>query len=151
VPCGERPADWRHSIRSVRSLQSALRPQYCGTRAGFVYFGAKDEVVSLQFRLAGGEGGIRTLSTTLVGSPLLRTQESQVEFAKSSVCDRQQFANQVCKLGPLLGSWRKRAIECLVVTQQPFSPLGFSEKLSQNTGYFLCFVGDSVKFLCSRD
>lgn len=97
------------------------------------------------------EGGIRTLSTTLVGSPLLRTQESQVGFAKSSVCDRQQFANQVCKLGPLLGSWRKRAIECLVVTQQPFSPLGFSEKLSQNTGDFLCLVGDSVKFLCSRD
>jgi len=58
---------------------------------------------------------------------------------------------QVCKVGPLLGSWRKRAIECLVVTQQPFSPLGLSEKLSQNTGNFFCFVGDSVRFLWGRD
>src|SRR5258705_198870 len=58
---------------------------------------------------------------------------------------------QVCKVGSFLGSWRKRAIECLVVTQQPFSPLGLSEKLSQNTGNFFCFVGDSVRFLCGRD
>ena len=96
------------------------------------------------------EGTEDTVSDDLSARPR-QYRESQVGFAKSSVCDRQQFANQVCKLGPLLGSWRKRAIKCLVVTQQPFSPLGFSEKLSQNTGDFLCFVGDSVKFLCSRD
>ena len=74
----------------------------------------------------GGEGGDSSRRLAI-----LRTQESRVWFAKSSICDRQQFANQVCKLGPLRGSWRKRAIECLVVTQQRFLRSGFSEKLSQ--------------------
>jgi hypothetical protein len=57
-----------------------------------------------------------------------RTKGSQVGFAKSSVCDRQQFASQVCKVGPLLGPWRKRAIERLVVTQHCFLWRRLSEK-----------------------
>src|SRR4029077_6321213 len=46
--------------RTVRSLQSALRTKYREIRAGFAYFAAKGGAVSLQFRLAGGESGIRT-------------------------------------------------------------------------------------------
>ena len=48
---------------SVRSLQSTLRPKNCEIRACFAHFAAKGGAVSLQFRLAGGEGGIRTLGT----------------------------------------------------------------------------------------
>jgi hypothetical protein len=49
--------------RVVRSLQSALRTKYHEIRACFAYFAEKGGAVSLQFRLAGGEGGIRTLGT----------------------------------------------------------------------------------------
>ena len=44
--------------RALRSLQSTLRTQYYEIRACFAYFAAKGGAVSLQFRLAGGEGGI---------------------------------------------------------------------------------------------
>jgi hypothetical protein len=53
--------------RAVRSLQSTLRTKYHEIRACFPYFAAKGGAVSLQFRLAGGEGGIRTLGTGLNG------------------------------------------------------------------------------------
>ena len=49
--------------RAVRSLRSTLRTKYCEIRACLAYFAAKGGAVSLQFRLAGGEGGIRTLGT----------------------------------------------------------------------------------------
>ena len=49
--------------RAVRSLQSALRTKFREIRACFPYFVAKGGAVSLQLRLYGGEGGIRTLGT----------------------------------------------------------------------------------------
>ena len=60
--------------RAVRSLQSALRPKYCGIRACFAYFATKRGAVSLQFRLAGGANGIRTLGT--VSAMLISTRVS---------------------------------------------------------------------------
>jgi hypothetical protein len=58
--------------RSVRSLQSALRPKYCEIRACFAYFGAKGGAVSLQSRLAGGGRGIRTPGT-VSGTAVFKT------------------------------------------------------------------------------
>ena len=49
--------------RAFRSLQSVLLRNYREKRASFACFGVKDDGISLQLRLAGGEGGIRTLGT----------------------------------------------------------------------------------------
>ena len=49
--------------RAVRSLQSGLLRNYREQWASFAYFGENNGGVSLQLRLAGGEGGIRTLGT----------------------------------------------------------------------------------------
>jgi hypothetical protein len=54
--------------RAVHSLQSALRTKYCEIWACFAYFVAKVGADSLQFRLAGGEIGIRTFITLCVRS-----------------------------------------------------------------------------------
>ena len=53
--------------RAVRPLQFVLRTKYCEVRACLAYFAARVGADSLQFRLAGGEGGIRTLGTGLNG------------------------------------------------------------------------------------
>ena len=82
--------------RSVRSLQSALRTKYCEIRACFAYFGAKGGAVSLQVRLAGGEGGIRTLGTGVspynglaIHRPVLKRYENFVLYSSF-----QQVTNQ---------------------------------------------------------
>jgi hypothetical protein len=93
VPSRERPADRRHSLPGSPFSPVRFADEILRNTGIFAYFAAKGGAVSLRFRLAGGEGEIRTLSTTLVGSPLPRTQGSQAGFAKSSVCDRQQFAH----------------------------------------------------------
>jgi hypothetical protein len=49
-----------------------LRTKYREIRAGFAYFAAKGGAVSLQFRLAGGEGGIRTPGT-VSRTPVFKT------------------------------------------------------------------------------
>src|SRR5579863_1593520 len=50
-------------LRAVHSLQSGLRMKYCGIRACFAHFAGTGGGLCLQFRLCGGEGGIRTLGT----------------------------------------------------------------------------------------
>ena len=52
--------------RAVRSLQSGLLSNYREMRASFAHFGGKDGGISLQLRLAGGAGRIRTLGTGLM-------------------------------------------------------------------------------------
>jgi len=49
--------------RAVRSLQSGLLSKCREKWASFAYFEGKGRGISLQFRLRGGEGGIRTLGT----------------------------------------------------------------------------------------
>jgi len=66
-------------------------------------FEIKTRKISLLARLGGGEGGIRALSTTLV----IYRQASWI--LKRAICDRQPFAEQFCKDGPLLGYQRKDA------------------------------------------
>ena len=53
--------------RVVRALQSAFADEILpNTRACLAYFAAKGGAVSLQFRLAGGEIGIRSFVTVCV-------------------------------------------------------------------------------------
>jgi hypothetical protein len=51
------------SSRAVRSLQSGFCANNREIRACWACFGGKCGEISLQLRLAGGEGGIRTLGT----------------------------------------------------------------------------------------
>jgi hypothetical protein len=53
------------SSRAVHFLQSGLWTKYCEIRACCAYFGVGRGGVSLQSRLRGGEGGIRTPGTGL--------------------------------------------------------------------------------------
>jgi len=48
---------------AVRSLRSGLFKHNREKLAYFTYFGGEDGGISLQFRLVGGEGGIRTVGT----------------------------------------------------------------------------------------
>jgi hypothetical protein len=61
-----------HLCQAVHSPQSGLRTKYCGIWACFAYFGISGGGNSLQLRLAGGEGGIRT-PDTLSGMPVFKT------------------------------------------------------------------------------
>ena len=62
----------------------------------------------------------------LVGSPLPIKQGSQVGFAKSSVCYRQQFANEVCKSQTSLGRLEKTGDRMRCRYSAAFSLLGVS-------------------------
>jgi hypothetical protein len=64
VPCGEKPGHCPLFSRAVRSLQSGLFGNYRGKWASFAYFEPRDGGLSLQLRLAGGEGGIRRSQCT---------------------------------------------------------------------------------------
>ena len=72
VPAGEKAGRGPPCRRAVRSLQSGLRMKYCGIRACFAHFAGTGGGLCLQFRLRGGEGGIRT-PDTFSGMPVFKT------------------------------------------------------------------------------
>jgi hypothetical protein len=80
-----------------------------------------------------------------------RTQGSQVGFAKSSVCDRQPFVNQVCKSRTSSRVPEKTRDRMPAVTQCRFLRTGFQGNYREIWAISSVFVGDSVKFLCRRD
>jgi hypothetical protein len=51
-----------------------------------------------------------------------------------ALCDRQPFAQNVCKDGPLQGRQRKSARKCLLIMEHRFSLVRISGKLSQDPG-----------------
>ena len=63
MPFGEKPGKYRLRCRAVDSLQSGFSRKNREIRACFPYFGVRGHGISLQLKLAGGEGGIRTLET----------------------------------------------------------------------------------------
>jgi hypothetical protein len=72
VPSREKSDSDAFQRAVVRSLQSGLCANNREIRACFTYVGASGGDVSLQLRLAGGEGGIRT-PDTLSGMPVFKT------------------------------------------------------------------------------
>ncbi len=59
LPSGEKPEQGGLRRGAVRSLQSGLLRNYREKWASFAYFGITSGGISLQLRLAGGEGGIQ--------------------------------------------------------------------------------------------
>jgi len=86
----------------------------------FRIFARKRTGLSLQFRLRGGEEEIEPS----VQLSSVATTEKHREVKSGSQSLRFLIANnsliQVCKVGPVLESWRKPAIECLIVRQSRF-------------------------------
>lgn len=124
--------------RAVRSLQSVLRTKFCEIRACFAFSRQKSGQILCSLDLLAERE--RFEPSVQLSSARHYREHREVKPGSQSL--RFVIANnsptQVCKVGPLLGSWRKRAIECLVVTQQPFSPLGLSENIAKY-GQFLLF------------
>ena len=79
--------------RAVRSLQSVLRTKFCEIRACFAFSRQKSGQILCSLDLLAERERFEPSVQLSVGSPLPRTQGSQAGFAKSSVCDRQQFAH----------------------------------------------------------
>ena len=63
MPSREKPADLRHSLPGNPFSPVRFADEILRNTGIFAYFAAKGGAVSLRFRLAGGEGGIRTLGT----------------------------------------------------------------------------------------
>ena len=72
--------------------------------------------------------------TSFAASCWTLSPTNRVGFCKCSLCDRQPFAKNVCKDGPLLGRQRKSARKCLLIMEHRFSLVRISGKLSQDPG-----------------